>query len=621
MRESFSQFFDSLPHNIFDWHTAANTLEAVARVVDALHHIDKPLKKERNRAELRAKAARNMIEMMQETAAVATARSHTILNHLYSAKETPYTTRYAAAAHALGAQAAALTSTGSGEGASDDGDGVSADVEAMAKATPSPQQKFVGRTTPPIQSGGDDASECAISLAREARHSAGRAGVASQLLRTVASDRACESSVRAIIDSDVELGMLLHAALHSGNGGGHAAYKAAMERDAGRGLRDDIISALHSTLNAAGDTVPLDDLQKRSYKELLLNHHATIFGIRAEDGAESTTTVAARRRLGATDGTVSDVSPAKHAHAVFKIVSGKEHVSIDEDGCVTDGAGDHGANEKSVMEILADGKLETKFLDTGDCFTLSKYDYLQLNDNVKQVWQCQTKDGPHNVAVKAGDKLTWTTDGHEHGEGFVVCLTPDVVLTKDLPKDLTKEPTKDPMNEPSMSPTNAPRVSEAGAKAALYKTLCPNYDALNSAALRLASSTRASRERGKTMLRLTKDLCYPLDLVLVLGGSDSGSLGESLAEQRDANDTPPADAGVRSAPMVKSDERAEFARVIDHAKGAMWHAGTDAENPYSQRYIPFSCESKVLLISHIFIDRYISCESFSQFLSLSPHYF
>ena len=116
-------------------------------------------------------------------------------------------------------------------------------------------------------------------------------------------------------------------------------------------------------------------------------------------------------------------------NVLFKIVSGAEHVSIDEVGCVTDGAGDHAANEKSEMKILVDGLLYTQFLDTGDCWVYSKYDYLQLNDNYKQVWQCHTEDGPDNVPVKAGDKLTWTTDGHAHGAGFVVCLTPDVVLT------------------------------------------------------------------------------------------------------------------------------------------------------------------------------------------------
>ena len=54
-------------------------------------------------------------------------------------------------------------------------------------------------------------------------------------------------------------------------------------------------------------------------------------------------------------------------------------MSIDEVGCVTDGAGYHGGNEKSEMKILADGLLWTQFMDTGDCFVYTKYDYLQVS--------------------------------------------------------------------------------------------------------------------------------------------------------------------------------------------------------------------------------------------------
>ena len=625
-------------------HTAANALSAVARVVDALHHVDTPLKKEHNRAELRAKAARNAIATMQETAAVAAARCHTILDHLYSAKVSPYMTRYTATVRALKAR----TSAESEEGASASGDGASAEVEAMTKKTPPPQNTWLGRTTPPIASEGDDSSECSTGIAREARHGAARARKASELLRTAASDRACEEGVNAIINSDTDLGILLHAALHGDGDGAHAAYTAAMERDAGSGVRKDIIGALHSALNAAGDAVPLDVLQKRSLKELLLDHHTTIFGVRPESAPRATAVAAARRLDDADkDAVLAAVAQngmaLEYADAALKADKDVVLAAVAQRGGALKHAGPALKADKDV--VLAAVAQDGNALDYADAALRADKDVVlaavaQRGGALKYAGPALKADKDVVLAAVAqrGGALKYAGPALKADKDVVLAAVAqdgwtlyyadaalqadkDVVLTavaqnsealqfagpalkadKDvvlaaapaLDDAVTGASTQDTTGGSTSShstirgtddpPTDGPptdittarqtggdgATAEAGAKAALYKTLCPNYDALNSAALRLDSSTRATKERGKNLLRLTKDLCFEYPA--------SGTLAESLTERRDANDAPPADAAIRFAPMLQSAERAVFARAIDHAKGAMWHTARVAES-------------------------------------------
>ena len=564
-------------------HTAANALSAVARVVDALHHVDTPLKKEHNRAELRAKAARNAIATMQETAAVAAARCHTILDHLYSAKVSPYMTRYTATVRALKAR----TSAESEEGASASGDGASAEVEAMTKKTPPPQNTWLGRTTPPIASEGDDSSECSTGIAREARHGAARARKASELLRTAASDRACEEGVNAIINSDTDLGILLHAALHGDGDGAHAAYTAAMERDAGSGVRKDIIGALHSALNAAGDAVPLDVLQKRSLKELLLDHHTTIFGVRPES-APRATAVAAARRLDDAD---KDAVLAAVAQNGMALEYADAALKADKDVVLAAVAQRGGALKHAGPALKADKDVVLAAVAQDGNALYYAGPALQADKDVVLTAVAQNSEalqfaGP---ALKA-DKDVVLAAAPALDDAVTGASTQDTTGGSTSSHSTIRGTDDPPTDGPPTDITTARQTggdgatAEAGAKAALYKTLCPNYDALNSAALRLDSSTRATKERGKNLLRLTKDLCFEYPA--------SGTLAESLTERRDANDAPPADAAIRFAPMLQSAERAVFASVIDHAKGAMWHTARVAESvAESGQAVP--CENEI----------------------------
>ena len=94
---------------------------------------------------------------------------------------------------------------------------------------------------------------------------------------------------------------------------------------------------------------------------------------------------------------------------------GPEHCEIDANGCVTDGAEDHGDNEACAIEVLRDGVLSS----VGGFSTEPRYDFLTING---QDYSGNT--GPGNVAVTAGSTFTWRSDFSTVNDGWTVCWAP-----------------------------------------------------------------------------------------------------------------------------------------------------------------------------------------------------
>ena len=98
---------------------------------------------------------------------------------------------------------------------------------------------------------------------------------------------------------------------------------------------------------------------------------------------------------------------------------GPEHCEIDANGCVTDGAEDHGDNEACAIEVLRDGVLSSVGVFSTEADSAYHYDYLTING---QPYSGNT--GPGNVAVTAGSTFTWQSDHSTTNDGWTVCWAP-----------------------------------------------------------------------------------------------------------------------------------------------------------------------------------------------------
>ena len=99
----------------------------------------------------------------------------------------------------------------------------------------------------------------------------------------------------------------------------------------------------------------------------------------------------------------------------WTITTGEIHCHLSNDGaCVTDGDGDYGDDE--ACSVRAEKPL---MLSTTSFSTASILDKLAVGG----VNYYETSPGPANVAMAAGDVMTWSTYGSGAG-GFVVCASP-----------------------------------------------------------------------------------------------------------------------------------------------------------------------------------------------------
>jgi len=97
--------------------------------------------------------------------------------------------------------------------------------------------------------------------------------------------------------------------------------------------------------------------------------------------------------------------------APFQVTSGASYCEIDTDGCVTDGAGDHGNGEACTVRVNTAGTLTATHFDTE-----RRYDYVTIGGT-----RYEGSTGPSNVAVAAGSTFSWRADGSVTNSGWVIC--------------------------------------------------------------------------------------------------------------------------------------------------------------------------------------------------------
>ena len=107
-------------------------------------------------------------------------------------------------------------------------------------------------------------------------------------------------------------------------------------------------------------------------------------------------------------------APNQGGAGSFRVTSGTAYCSVDSNGCVTDGPGNHGINERCTIQVLRAGRLST----VGTFRTEVNYDYLLINGQ-----RYHGTSGPNNVAVAAGSIFSWQSDGSEVNTGWTVCLS------------------------------------------------------------------------------------------------------------------------------------------------------------------------------------------------------
>ena len=87
---------------------------------------------------------------------------------------------------------------------------------------------------------------------------------------------------------------------------------------------------------------------------------------------------------------------------------------INSNGCVTDGPGSYGNNERCTITTSVAVTLNS----VGTFATESGYDYLTIGGT-----RYQGASGPSGVALPAGSSFTWTSDSSVANVGYVICAT------------------------------------------------------------------------------------------------------------------------------------------------------------------------------------------------------
>ena len=114
----------------------------------------------------------------------------------------------------------------------------------------------------------------------------------------------------------------------------------------------------------------------------------------------------------------------------LEVTSGSSFCQIDENGCATDGAGDHGNDEACTVRVNAAGTLTFAEFDVepddddGEDSADSErcpYDYIQIGGTR----YCNGVGHPpsHIFAVAAGSTFTWQSDGSVTHAGWTICFS------------------------------------------------------------------------------------------------------------------------------------------------------------------------------------------------------
>ena len=113
--------------------------------------------------------------------------------------------------------------------------------------------------------------------------------------------------------------------------------------------------------------------------------------------------------------------------ARLEVTEGSSHCHVDANGCVTDGPGDHGHDERCTVLVHASGTVTAIDFDVEDrspdnSGSVRCWDYVQIGS----ASYCGTA-GPSNVAVAAGSTFTWTSDDTVAESGWTICLMPGTI--------------------------------------------------------------------------------------------------------------------------------------------------------------------------------------------------
>jgi hypothetical protein len=91
---------------------------------------------------------------------------------------------------------------------------------------------------------------------------------------------------------------------------------------------------------------------------------------------------------------------------------------ITAEGCITDGPGNYGNNERCTIEVLRDVDL---FLPPGDEFGIEGgFDGF---DQINGPFDADRSSEIEGVTVQAGSTIVWSTDGSVERAGFTLCAT------------------------------------------------------------------------------------------------------------------------------------------------------------------------------------------------------
>ena len=99
--------------------------------------------------------------------------------------------------------------------------------------------------------------------------------------------------------------------------------------------------------------------------------------------------------------------------AGLEVTSGGSFCQIDDIGCATDGAGEHGNNEACTIRANTAGTLTATQFDTE-----VGWDYVTIAGT-----RYQGSTGPNGVPVAAGSNFTWHSDQSVTNAGWTICLS------------------------------------------------------------------------------------------------------------------------------------------------------------------------------------------------------
>eukprot|EP00492_Amphilonche_elongata_P004309 TRINITY_DN46_c0_g1_i9.p1 TRINITY_DN46_c0_g1~~TRINITY_DN46_c0_g1_i9.p1 ORF type:complete len:518 (+),score=95.37 TRINITY_DN46_c0_g1_i9:86-1639(+) len=115
--------------------------------------------------------------------------------------------------------------------------------------------------------------------------------------------------------------------------------------------------------------------------------------------------------------TVSSSDKCPVSGTYFDITDGMLYCEINENGCITDGAGDYNNGEMCEFTVKQDGKLNVPL------FQVEAADWCEYDAfTIESVAFCGNFS-PNGRFVQEGMKMSWKTDGSETEAGFEICWT------------------------------------------------------------------------------------------------------------------------------------------------------------------------------------------------------